>query len=186
MELIDIINYVKSSPENTNPAVLSTLVESYAGEHGGGGGGITKIHDEDIAVNCSDSTAVTVKDFEIEGLPTEDDFNKLVYVKVRDKAGWRPGYFYGSDNFASPIGIFGGGTNAVSGIRYTCSETSGDINCSGATQSTFYGVYVGQLSTLGGFRLMARYNSTSSRLINGTFNVQVYVIPLTLFDPKPE
>lgn len=149
---------------------------------GGGGGGIKKLHEEDIPVSTTSTTAITVKDISVEGLPVEGDTDKLVYVRIRDKAGWRNNYFYGSDNFCSPIAIWGGsGANAVCGIRYYCSESSGTVNKTGTMQSTLYGVYVGQLSDLGGFRILARYNSSSSRVIDGTFNVQVYVIPMKLF-----
>lgn len=110
----------------------------------------------------------------------------IIYVRIRDAAGKRAGYFYGSDNYFNNYNVTNGSTSTFSTgsrlvSRYTTSGTYGGTAYAG-TQG--YGVYADQITSDGKIRIRQRYNSTNSLTINGTYTVEVYKLtpPATLFE----
>jgi len=100
---------------------------------------------------------------------------KILYVRIRDTAGKRPGYFYGSDNFfinAQP-NIAYNDTGARNAHRYTTSQNFASYGTGGIVG---YGVYVDIVYSDGRIRIMRRYNSTNSLTIDGTYSVEVYLL----------
>ncbi len=99
---------------------------------------------------------------------------KMVYVRIRDTAGKRAGYFYGSDNvFYNVIPVNGGTATNSSNVVHMAFNYSTDGKY-GATTS--YGVYPDNIYTDGSIRIRARYHSSNSRTINGTYKVEVYLL----------
>jgi len=101
------------------------------------------------------------------------DKTKIIYVRIRDKAGPRAGYFYGSDAFFTNYQQANSSTStntyaARSGYFYNSSNAW-------ATASSSYGVYGYSISSAGVVTVRRRYNS-SYGTINGNFLVQVYAI----------
>ena len=79
-------------------------IEQYLAEIAGGAGNknpYTKIGSGEFLVSTTDTADTEIGTITLdESLKTSD---KMIYVKVRDKAGSRPGYFYGCDAFCSSV-----------------------------------------------------------------------------------
>lgn len=135
-------------------------------------------------VNTSSTTAVSVGTFNTGDtrIWTSD---KMLYVKIRDTAGRRNGYYYGSDcMFANSVP----GNNLTATSNYLVHGTSYYQNSAGylvnftlqrtsetsATQG--YGVYATHVHNDGSIDIYARYNSSNTLTINGTFKVDVYLL----------
>ena len=97
--------------------------------------------------------------------------SKWVYVRIRDTAGKRAGYFYGSDQLFVVYPTTATSTTLAArfSLRYT---SSGDY---GATISS-YGVYADALYSDGSIRIRKRYHSSNSLTIDGTYKVEVYLL----------
>ena len=100
---------------------------------------------------------------------------QIIWVHIRDKAGPRVGYFYGTDAFFinSNATMLGGTTFSGPGIcliKYTSSGYE--------TVSSQYGVYGYSISSGGTLTVRRRYNSTLSTTIDGTYVTNVYALDL--------
>lgn len=101
----------------------------------------------------------------------------IIYVKIRDKAGKRNGYFRGSDNFADNCYAANGVTTSPTPTRI-CDGVDAGGKFVQSTSS--YGVYLSAYSKVSGKNdgtatIKAKYNS-SYGTINGTFVVEVYAL----------
>lgn len=140
-----------------------------------GGSSYTLIDEFDVEANTTSTSAGNLISKTYSGLYRSD---KIVYVRVRDKAGKRAGYFYGSDTYFMNYQKANGSTSALTYAarlihRYsTSSQWSTYI---GAT-SNGYGVYGYDISSAGRLRIYQRYNSNYSLTINGTYHVEVYLL----------
>ena len=144
---------------------------------GGGASSWTKVAETTYQVSTTNTTTETVATWETghSELWTSD---KFVYVRVRDTAGKREGYFYGSDQFFMNHIPINGSTEidtSVSGrfyIRYANEvfETFYNSGTSG------YGLYADKLYSDGRIRMRVKYSSTQSRTIDGTYKVEVYLL----------
>ena len=148
------------------------------GTGSGGSSNWTLLHQEDITTSTTSTSAASVKS--ITGVTGVWDNTTIIYVRIRDKAGPRAGYFYGSDNFyfgyQQANSSTSAGTNMARTIhRYSTSNAWGEY--SGA-----YGVYCYDINSSGRVRIYQRYSSTNTLTINGTYRVQIY--KLTFPDGK--
>lgn len=102
--------------------------------------------------------------------------DKIIYVRIRDKAGKRAGYFYGSDvyfiNFQAANESTTTLTQASRLIHRYSSSNAWTTYCAGTT--TGYGVYGHSITSDGTVNIYHRYNSTYSLTIDGTYTVEVY------------
>lgn len=103
---------------------------------------------------------------------------KIIYVRVRDTAGPRAGYFLGSDAFFINTNAANGSTstfNAAAKIihRYA---TGGTYAQTSTATSTGYGVYGYNISSAGAVGIYRRYNQTYSLTINGSYKCEVYAL----------
>lgn len=128
----------------------------------------TKLYETDVECSTTSTSATSVK---VMAVGTKVWTNKkLIYVRVRDKAGKRNGYFYGTDNFL-PINNLET-TPALSGSTQVYSY-NGDKN---QRTSGGYGVFLYSVASSGNVTMYARYNSTNSRKIDGTYHIEVYLL----------
>lgn len=147
-----------------------------AGTSSGGGGGssYTLVESKEVAINQTSTTEASKLD-----IPFTRKTSSIVYVKIRDKAGKRNGYFYGSDNFIIDLIKANNKAGAQAYIpKALYGITSAGIFYGDGLSNTFvasggYGVYVKLLNNANGIRIYAKYNS-SFGTINGTFTVDVY------------
>lgn len=101
--------------------------------------------------------------------------DKLLYIRIRDTAGPRSGYFYGSDNFVPNYDALSDSATATTNILPYCYKYA-----SGA-YSIFSGSYGGRVTNVssdGTITIPFRYSSTYSSTINGTYSIQVYLLDM--------
>lgn len=150
---------------------------------GGGGSSSawTKVAETSYQVSTTSTSAATVDTWATghSELWTSD---KWVYVRIRDTAGKRNGYFYGTDTFfanytrknnPSNTGV----SESLGMIRNIYSVTAGGAyGWRFGYSTTGYGVYADCVYDDGRVRIQSRYNSSYSRTINGTYKVEVYLL----------
>ena len=100
--------------------------------------------------------------------------DKIIWVRIRDKAGKRPGHFAGSDTFFINTNRGNGSTStyATAGRfihRYTSSNAW-------ATYIGNAGVYGYSISSAGNIVIRKCYSSTNSLTIDGTYLVDVFIL----------
>ena len=111
--------------------------------------------------------------------------NAIIYVKVRDKAGKRKGYFYGTDTFFVNTFAAKGISQSLISIRpsilysfdgngLTTFNPTGSGFVSGNSTSS-YGVYASTITGSGNVAVQSRYHSNTGT-IDGTYTVDVYLL----------
>lgn len=130
---------------------------------------------KEFTVNTTETTARSVGTFSI---PEAYDGTKVILVRVRDKAGKRSGYFYGSDAFFMNYQDASGGTSTITyagRLIHRCTTSDTYSTYVGAT-TTGYGVYGYSITAAGVVNIYRRYNSNYSLTINGTYVVEVWAL----------
>lgn len=148
-----------------------------AGTASGGGGTplVTLVASAEYTVSTTDTSASAVGTIQCDtSIYTK---NSIIWVHVRDTAGARNGYFYGSDVFFVNTNAASGGTNAFA-IPARVTIRSGIGQQKSIYSGTGYGVYGYSITKTGGVNIQRRYNSSNSKTINGTYLVQVLKIDM--------
>ena len=134
------------------------------------------IASKEVAVQTSSTTETIITGATMTGLANLSSEDNVVYVRVRDKAGKRAGYFYGSDTFCIKIYNESTFVTDISYLRATYRYTSNN-QLAGTFGTTGYGIYP---TTIGGrdsvVQISQKYNSSNSLTINGTYVIEVYLI----------
>lgn len=144
---------------------------------GGGASSWTKVAETTYQVSTTSTATTTVATWETghSELWTSD---KFVYVRIRDTAGKREGYFYGSDQFFMnhiPINGSTGIDTSVSGRFYIC--YANEVFATGYHSGTSgYGLYADTLYNDGRIRMRVKYSTAHSRTIDGTYKAEVYLL----------
>ncbi len=143
----------------------------------------------EITTNTSSTTATQITNIEDgnDYLSLGSQYytsDKILYVKIRDKAGPRSNHFTGSDTFIfNPYPNESQTTTFTNMSRSTHRRSSANVDNTYSTGgSTGYGVYPYSLDADGHIIFYQRYNSTYSLTINGTYVVQVYT--MSYVDPN--
>ncbi len=161
-------------PSGANSDDLADLIAQIPS---GGSSAWTKVAETTYTVNTTNTTAQTVATW-ATGHSEIWTSSKLVYVRIRDTAGKRNGYHYGTDQFFfNPIPANGtsGTSTTVSGRIYT-RYSDGLFTAAATSGTTGYGIYADQIYNDGSIRIRSRYSSSSSLTINGTYKVEVYLL----------
>lgn len=100
--------------------------------------------------------------------------DKIIWIRIRDKAGKRAGYFAGSDTFFINTNRGNGSTSTYAAAgrfihRYTASNVW-------ATYIGNAGVYGYSISSAGNIVIRKCYSSTNSLIIDGTYLVDVFIL----------
>ena len=144
---------------------------------GGGASSWTKIAEKEFAVSTTSTSAGTVETWATghNEIWTSD---KWVYVRTRDTAGKRAGYFYGSDNFFLNQFPANGSGNTSSNVmlRYVLRYGETGFGILPYSGSTGYGVYADTIYADGRIRIRRRYSENYSSTIDGTYKVEVYLL----------
>ena len=135
-----------------------------------------KIATQDYTVSTTSTSAATTGTMQL-GVSAYTS-GKIIYVKIRDKAGAREGYFVGSDTFfINPYPKNGTTSTLTSAGRIITRKASGgayNVYVGGTT--TGYGVYAYSINNVGALVIQQRYNSSNSLTINGTYEVTVWTL----------
>jgi len=136
----------------------------------------TKLAEQDFTVSTSSTSATDVGT--ISAGAEAWTSAKMVYVRLRDKAGKRNGYFYGSDVFFINEKAANEQTTDLTTMAGHVNSYNNDawvglgFNMSGYG----YGVYAAKLKNNGDVVIEAKYNSNNSRTIDGTYHVEIYTL----------
>lgn len=135
------------------------------------GGGVTLIASQEFTVSTSSTTATSVGS--VTGTQAAYTNNAIIYVRVRDKAGKRQGYFYGTDSFFINNRASGGFNQ---GLRQSATYTTdNNFTLNQSTLASGYGVYPTVIYK-SSISLYSRYDSNYTGAIDGTYVVDVYAI----------
>lgn len=133
-------------------------------------------HDE-VEVNTTSTTAKNILDIELPG----HIINAMYFIKIRDKAGKRNGYFYGADQWFIDLSKANELDSVISfrpTILYGISNT-GDFKGTGTStivpSSSGYGVYADCITGPGILRIQSKYASTLGT-INGIYTIDIYML----------
>lgn len=140
-------------------------------EGGGGGGGseYRLLGSKEFQVSTSSTSETVVGTVNAPGAFTADS---IIYVKVRDKAGKRNGYWAGGDYFAINSQAKNGVTSltwTVFGFLQTSVKSDGTFN----TVKSVSGLYPGSIAKNGDVTISSKYNTY---IIDGTYSVEVYAL----------
>ena len=161
---------------------------SVTGTYSGGGGGSnwTKLASQEYNVNTTSTSNTSVGNITLT-LSDYNDPQTVLWIHIRDKAGLRNGYFYGSDAIFFHYQLASGNTNSLTVRPIIIYRGSSATAYSGAASA--YGVYAYRLyytSSNHYVQIYSRYNSSSTGTINGTYVCDVYKLTMpsgmTLFD----
>ena len=165
-------NEVTGASDTTLSDAVHTLASGYGS---GGASSWTKVAETSYQISTTNATAATVETW-ATGHSEIWTAEKYVFIRIRDTAGKRNGYFYGCDCFF---------------INETALATGNDClnmngSCFNYNESTFgsrsiyrangFGVYADHIYSDGGIRIRTRYNATNSYTIDGTYKVEVYLL----------
>lgn len=173
---------IKTSIENKGVTVPSTTkLDGYAAlidtiPTGGGSSSWTKLGEADFDVSTTATSASSAGTISLGSVAVTKD--KIIYVRVRDKAGPRAGYFLGSDNFFINVTKANNTPSTLSNAgrfihRYTTNASSPYGTYVGGG-TTGYGVYAYSIDNTGVINIYKRYQSNYSTTIDGTYHVEVY------------
>ena len=151
---------------------------------GGGDSSYTLLYSSEVSATTTSTSAKTIGTIAIgDSLYTA---SAIIYVKIRDKAGKRNGFFYGTDTFFVNAYAGKGSSQSLIAIRPTILYS---FDANGKTKfnptnggyvftnnSSSYGVYAATITNAGGINIQARYNSSSTGTIDGTYIVDIYLL----------
>lgn len=142
---------------------------------------IIRLYSGEIADSYSSTTAASLTTINLGSQAFTSE--GILYVQVRDKAGKRDGYYYGTDAFiynrnpiTDPTSNLSLTTNSGFCPKITFRTSASTHNIASYSSYAGYGIYPYSLSTAGILNMYHAYNSSYSLTINGTFTIQVYHI----------
>lgn len=133
---------------------------------GGAGSSYKLLKSAEFTVNTDSTSSIDVGT--VDAGAAAYDSSKIIYVRIRDKAGVRDGYFTESDFWFPNPYQYKGQTTSLS-VRGILAIGKGSVSAS------TYGVYPLTISSDGTVAIKAKYSS-SYGTINGTYVVEVYAL----------
>ena len=173
-----IANAIRSKNGETDtytPAEMADAIGRIPQGGGGGGSSYTLLGSAEFPVNTASTSDTSVGSISCGASAYTS--SKIVYVRVRDKAGKRTGYFYGSDVFfINPNKANGSSSTFTSSVKIIIKRISDTKWAIYIGTTSGYGVYAKSITTDGEVSINSRYNSSNSSIINGTFRCEVYAL----------
>lgn len=168
-------NEVTGASDTTLSDAVHTLASGYGG---GGASSWTKVAETSYQVSTT-STSAAIVDIWATGHSEIWTSDKIVYVRIRDTAGKRAGYFYGVDAwvmnmYPKNLSIYAQSSYLVYQIWYV--KSNGEYGYRYGYNTTGYGVYPDTIYNNGNIRVASRYSSVNSLTIDGTYKVEVYLL----------
>lgn len=151
--------------------ILAYLMGKQAGG-GGGGSSYTLLAEKDYTIEHSVLTDKTIGSVSCGAAGWTDA--AMIYVRIRDKAGPRNGYFYGSDTFIINERVANGETTGLA--NGSCGRAL-SFDSEGVWKNNVItdGVYAYSAIPGGSVDIHARASS-SSLTIDGVYHVEVYLL----------
>lgn len=182
----ELVSGTKSITENGTWIDVTNYASVDVNVSGGGGGtsSWTKIgQTTELAVNHTSTSASPIGTIQLDSSVWTSE--KILWIHIRDKAGKRSGYFYGSESFfinRTPVNNQTG--TYLRNPSYYCIKYGSNVYEGLGNGSTPFGVYAYEIKSTGVLTIYAK--STSNLTINGTYLIDVYLLDLpsglTLFE----
>ena len=119
-----------------------------------------KIYTGEVTCATTDSTITTIATVTVDGAYRSD---KLLFFRLRDKAGKRNGYFYGTDCICAKGTVLG---------HLVYKGENDDIKCYATTS----GIYMRGVNANGTITIASRYVELYTSIIDGTYLFEVYTL----------
>lgn len=144
---------------------------------GGGSSAWTKVAEKSYTTSTTGTSAATIETW-ATGHSEIWTSDKWVYVRIRDTAGKRDGYFYGGDQLFYNVTLINGtsSTYIATALSIYTRYASGKFTVTSTNTASSYGVFADRLYPNGDLRMRQRYNSSNTLTINGTYKVEVYML----------
>ena len=171
-DLTSVANAIRAkSGGSSQLAFPAGFVSEIGNIQTGGGSSYTLLYSTELTANTTSTSNTSLSDITVSAAALWTG-TKIIYVRIRDKAGARNGYFYGADVWFINYVIASGKatTNLSTSARFIWKYSNSEYNAS----SSGYGVYPYDINDSGKVRIYTRYNSSFSGTINGTYVVEVY------------
>ena len=139
-----------------------------------GGSSYTKIASVDYTVNTTATTGYSIGTLALGSTYWTTD--KIIYVRVRDKAGAQNGHFIGTDSYCFNTLKASNPSGTASFLSWRRAIFAKNNYGSWQNNEGAYGIYPYSLATDGTLTIYARYNSSMTYTIDGTYNVTVYTL----------
>lgn len=147
---------------------------------GGGSSAWAKIAETSYQVSTTNTSAATV-DTWATGHSEIWTSDKILYIRIRDTAGKRTGYFYGVDAWVMnryvknpSLSTYTSSSDLVYQIWRV--NSNGEYVYKQGYNTTGYGVYPDTIYKNGNIRICSRYGNSGSSTVNGTYKVEVYLL----------
>ena len=127
-----------------------------------------KIGEADIMVNTTDRYEKQQGTILVDDIWTDSE---IIYIRIRDKAGKRPGYFLGTDTFFINYKAKNGDNSVLLTAGRIVHRYNGVYE---QYSGSGYGVYPYSIGPDGTVKIYSRYEIGYSRRINGTYRVEVF------------
>lgn len=160
--------------ETKGTFLTDDITVEYTKSGGGGGSSSYELLYRTEAVASTTSTSASLLTT-ISGITRAWTKDKILYVRIRDKAGKRAGYFFGSDDFLINYVAASGTTNMQNVVANLTTKYNGGVSA-WTTKTNSVGVYLNSVNSSGNINIYQRYSSSSSGTIDGTYIIEVYLL----------
>ena len=154
--------------------VSGVSIFGVTGTASGGGSSSYELLYRTEAVASTTSTSASLLTT-ISGITRAWTKDKILYVRIRDKAGKRAGYFFGSDDFLINYVAASGTTNMQNVVANLTTKYNGGASA-WTTKTNSVGVYLNSVDSSGNIKIYQRYSSSISGTIDGTYIIEVYLL----------
>lgn len=170
--LTGVANAIRTKGGTSSPLVFPSGFESAIAAiptGGGGGSSWNPIYSSVLTgVSTTSTNAIDIATIQLgSGAFTSD---AILWIHIRDMAGPRSGYFYGTDSICVNASAYGGADTSFSYMAYQTLRYNNRFYC----YAQRYGVYPTSIDSNGELIVRARYNTTYSLTINGDYSISVY------------
>lgn len=144
------------------------------GTGGGGGSSWTLLGTSEFTVSTTSTSSAQVGTIQLAAAWTDA---KIIYIRVRDKAGKRASHFFGWDGFCLNFKIANSDTTSIVAFARILTRVGTAAQGTPYQQAaSSYGVYAQSIDSDGTIHIYSLYSSTNSYTIDGTFKVDVYAL----------
>ena len=139
----------------------------------GSGSDWTLLATQEFTVNTTSTTQFSIGTIDLSSYWSNISAGDFIWISTRDKAGTRNGYFYGADHLFVLMSGESHPSNANPPGYYYKYDNNAYVRNNGT-----YGIYPYSISNSYVLNLNAKYNSSYTGAIDGTFKVSVYKLTM--------
>ena len=173
--LTSIADKIRSRSNGTSQLVFPEGFVSEIDNIPSGTSSYKLLSSKDLYVSTTDTSPSSAGSIDCD--PSDLNWNKILYIRVRDIEGKRVGYFYGTDTF-----FFLNYEQMPSSTIYQygltgCYSTEGAAMAyTNSASTTGHGVWAYQVVGRGRINIYKRFNSTITQTIKSTYRCELFAL----------